>query len=260
VNGGIDMRGKVALVTGAGQGMGRAAAVRFAEADAKVVVADIAEETSAETVRQIEELGGEAAFIATDVRDEDAVASMVQFAVDRFGRLDYANNNAGGSVVGSASSIAAGSGDDWNAIVDLNLKGVFLCLRQELARIGASGGGAIVNTASAAAYRGGVSSPSYTAAKHGVAGLTKAAALEGVGQGVRVNAVCPGVTITEGLLARHYASDDFSRVEDLARKNQPLGRLIQPSEIAEAVVWLCSEGASAITGAIVPVDGGMSAI
>jgi NAD(P)-dependent dehydrogenase (short-subunit alcohol dehydrogenase family) len=260
VNDTRSLEGKVAIVTGSAQGMGRDSALLFAEAGARVVVADIDAERGNETVERIAGAGGEAAFVATDVTSEEQVAAMVAFAVERFGRLDCAHNNAGGGI--SESPLLETSETDWDRVVDLNLKGAFLCIKHELLHMVDHGGGAVVTTSSAAAYRGSVSRPAYTAAKHGVTGLTRAAAYEVATRGVRVNAICPGVTMTDGLLERRgrAGKEGVDGLDDLVRKNMPIGRYNLGSEIGEAAIWLCSDAASGITGAILAVDGGMSTL
>jgi NAD(P)-dependent dehydrogenase (short-subunit alcohol dehydrogenase family) len=251
------VKGKVALVTGAAQGMGRDSAVRFAAAGASVVVADVADERGRGVAEAIRASGGTAEFVHADVTREADVEAMVAFAVGTFGWLDYAHNNAGGGL--SAAALVDCSEGDWDAVVDLNLKGAFLCLKHELRHMLEAGAGAVVNTSSAAGYRGSVSSPAYTAAKHGLIGLTRAAAIEVAGRNVRVNAVCPGVTLTEGVVERRGA-EGMAGAEELVRRNMPIGRFNLGTEIAEAAVWLCSDAASGLTGAVVAVDGGMSAV
>jgi len=251
------LAGRVAIVTGSGQGIGRDGALSFAAAGAKVVVADIDAAGGAETVRRVREAGGEAALVVTDITSEESVIAMVGFALDTFGGLDCAFNNAGGGL--SSPALLETTEEQWDAVVDLNLKGAFLCMKHELGHMVAQGRGAIVNTASAAAYRGSVAAPGYTAAKHGVAGLTKAAAIEVAARGVRVCAVCPGVTFTEGVVERR-GPEGLAGAEALVRKNMPIQRFNTGSEIADTAVWLCSDAGSGLTGAVIPVDGGMSAV
>ena len=241
--------GKVALVTGAGSGIGRASAITFAHEGAQMVVADIATECAEETVRLIEAAGGEATFAQADVSVGADTADLVAHAVRTYGRLDYAHNNAG--VLGQRAKTADCSEEEWDRIIGINLKGVWLCMRNEIPRMLESGGGAIVNTASVSGVVGVRSFPAYVASKHGVAGLTKAAALDYARAGIRVNAVCPGFIDTP--LVGFTAGDD-KRAEML-----PMGRLGTPQEVAEAVVWLCSDAASYVTGHTMLVDGGMTA-
>jgi NAD(P)-dependent dehydrogenase (short-subunit alcohol dehydrogenase family) len=248
---------RVALVTGAAQGMGRDCAVRFAAAGLCVVVADVATDRGEAVAESIRDGGAQAAFVRADVTREADVVAMVAFAVQRFGRLDHAVNNAGGGL--HKAPICETTEQQYDDIVDLNLKGVFLCLKHELRHFQAAGAGSIVNIASAAAYRGSVSGPIYTAAKHGVAGLTKAAAIEVAQSGVRVNAVCPGVTLTEGVVQRQGTAG-MAGAEELVRTRMPNGRFLNGSEIAASALWLCSDAASGLTGSVIAVDGGMCAV
>jgi NAD(P)-dependent dehydrogenase (short-subunit alcohol dehydrogenase family) len=247
--------GKVALVTGGGSGIGRASALAFAREGAKVVVADVAVEGGEETVRLIQQSGGEAIFGKTDVSRAAEVEALVSRAVQTYGRLDCAHNNAG--IEGAAATTIDYAEDAWERVMAINLKGVWLCMKYEIPHLLKQGGGAIVNTASTAGlvgYRGG---SAYVASKHGVVGLTKTAALEYAKAGVRVNAVCPGAIDTPmmGRLTGHRPQ----RAERMAAA-EPVGRMGQPKEIAEAVVWLCSEAASFVTGHAMAVDGGLTAL
>jgi len=242
--------GKVALVTGGGSGLGRATAVAFAAAGAKVAVHDIADAGGHETVRMIEQAGGEATYIHADVRNEAEVQAMVGRTVERFGRLDFAFNNAG---------IPGGAGPDqfWDsAIFDntfaINARGVFLCMKYEVPQMLKTGGGAIVNTASVAGVNG-TGHPSYIGSKHAVIGLTKSVAMLCATQGIRVNAVCPAAIDTP------MVQDVTARDPDNARliaKLHPMKRIGQPQEVADAVLFLCSARASFITGHPLAVDGG----
>lgn len=241
--------GKVALVTGAGSGIGRASATTFAREGAKVVIADIAMEGAEETVRLIEAAGGEATFTKADVSVGADTAALVEYAVRTYGRLDYAHNNAG--VMGQFAKTADCSEEEWDRIIGINLKGVWLCMRQEIPRLLENGGGAIVNTASVAGVTGVRSLPAYVASKHGVAGLTKAAALDYARAGIRVNAVCPGFIDTPLV--------GFTSGDDKRGAMVPMGRLGTPQEVAEAVVWLCSDASSYVTGHMMVVDGAMTA-
>lgn len=245
---------RVALVTGAASGIGRASALAFAEVGAQVVVADVDETGGAETVAAIEAAGGEAVFVPADVTDDGQVEALVAGAVARFGRLDWALNNAG--TTGAGGLTADYDLEDWHRTIALNLTGVFLCLRHEIPVMVAGGGGAIVNMASGAGLRGFAGLPAYVASKHGVVGLTRASALEYAGQGVRINAVCPGSTATPML--EGYIDGD-PKIEKMMTRSVPLGRLGRPTEIAAAVVWLCSDAASFVTGHALAADGGATA-
>lgn len=245
--------GKVALVTGAGSGIGRAAALAFAQAGARVVVSDVNEPGGGETVQQIAAMGGDARFVRCDVTQEDDVVALIQTTAATYGRLDWAHNNAG---IGRGGRVGDETREDWDQVLAVNLTGVWLCLKHELLAMSAAGGGVIVNTASVAGL-GGMEepSPAYVASKHGVVGLTRKAAREYAAAGIRVNAVCPGWTRTP-LIAASLADPDV----EAARANQaPMGRLGTPEEVAAAVVWLCSNAASFVTGTSLVIDGGMLA-
>ena len=240
--------GKVALVTGGGSGIGRQACLVFAREGARVVVCDVAVEGGEETVGQIEQAGGQATFIRADVAQAAEVEALVAKTVETYGRLDCAYNNAG--IAGRTARVADDSEQNWERILAINLKGVWLCLKYEIAHMLTQGGGAIVNTASDAGLIGLRRAGAYVASKHGVVGLTRTAALEYAKANIRVNAVCPGPIDTPML---REASE---RVIDAMATAQPNGRLGQPREIAEAAVWLCSDAASFVTGHPMPVDGG----
>ncbi|MCE2488127.1 MAG: SDR family oxidoreductase [Desulfurellaceae bacterium] len=242
------VEGKVALVTGGGSGIGRQACLVFAREGAQVVVCDVAVEGGEETVGQIEQAGGQATFIRADVAQAAEVEALVAKTVETYGRLDCAYNNAG--IAGRTARVADDSEQNWERILAINLKGVWLCLKYEIAHMLTQGGGAIVNTASDAGLIGLRRAGAYVASKHGVVGLTKTAALEYAKANIRVNAVCPGPIDTPML---REASE---RVIDAMATAQPNGRLGQPREIAEAAVWLCSDAASFVTGHPMPVDGG----
>lgn len=247
------MEGKVALVTGAAGGIGRAAALAFARSGASVLVCDVNEAGGRETVALIEAAGrGRAAWQRCDVSRAEDVRAMVAAAVDGFGRLDFAFNNAG------INSITANEYEDevWARSIGVNLTGVMLCMREEAEVMLRSGGGAIVNTASMNGVVGNPAQPAYTAAKHGVVGLTRHAALRWAAAGIRVNAVCPGV-IETAMTAQATADPQIRKVIE---GMTPMGRMGQPEEIAEAVVWLCSGAASFITGVPLLIDGGATAI
>lgn len=246
--------GKVALVTGASSGIGRAAALAFAREGAKVVAADVTVEGGEETVSLIKKTGGEAIFVKTNVANASEVEAMVNAAVSTYGRLDCAYNNAG--ISGKSQSIVDTTEENWDRIIAINLKGVWLCMKYEIPVMLKTGGGAIVNTASDAGLGGVKRLGAYVASKHGVVGLTKTAALEVAKQGIRVNAVCPGPIETPMLMK---GTDRFPEMIPKMVKAQPNGRLGKPEEIAEAAVWLCSDAASFVTGLAMPVDGGYMA-
>src|SRR5438876_6331341 len=246
--------GKVALVTGGGSGIGRATALVFAREGAKVVVADIVVTGGEETVRLIKAAGGEAVFIKADVSKAAEVEALVRKTVETYSRLDCAFNNAG--IEGEVAQTSDCTEENWDRTIAINLKGVWLCLKYEIPQMLKQGGGAIVNTASVAGLVGFQGIPAYVASKHGVAGLTKTAALEYAKAGIRVNAVCPGVIHTPMVERAFRASPQMA---EAAIAMEPVGRLGKPEEIAEAVVWLCSDAASFVTGLPMVVDGGLVA-
>jgi NAD(P)-dependent dehydrogenase (short-subunit alcohol dehydrogenase family) len=239
--------GRIALVTGGGSGIGRAVALAMVDAGAAaVVVADVDAEGARETAALVEAKGAQARALTVDVTDADAVESAVATTLVTFGGLDVASNNAGVNY----------DIDDWRRTLDINLTGTFLCLRAELRAMSpASGGrgGAIVNMSSGAGLMGFPGLPAYVASKHGILGLTKAAALEYVREGIRVNAVCPGSTRTP-LLEGFMAQDPG--IEKMITRGSPMGRLATPEEIAAAVVWLCSDDASFVVGHALVADAG----
>ncbi len=243
--------GKIALITGGGSGIGRATAQVFAREGAKVVVADIVIEGGEETVRLIKTAGGDATFIRADVSQPVDVEGMVKKAVDTYGRLDCAFNNAG--IEGVIQPTADYGEEHWNRVLAINLKGVWLCLKYEILQMLKQGSGAIVNTASVAGLVGLPGFSAYVAAKHGVSGLTKTAALEYARSGIRVNAVCPGAIRTP-MFERGVR--DNPGMEEQVVAMEPIGRMAAPEEVGEAVVWLCSDAASFVTGLPMAVDGG----
>jgi NAD(P)-dependent dehydrogenase (short-subunit alcohol dehydrogenase family) len=251
------LEGKSALITGAGGGIGRAAALAFAREGARLAVADLAADRAAETVAQINTLSGQVIILLGDVTRDADVKAMIDDTLAAFGRLDCAFNNAGiagWQVDAAGQKTAEWSEESFDRMIAVNLKGVWLCLRHELVQMQAQGGGAIVNTASIAGLVGLPAASAYVAAKHGVIGLTRTAALEYAESGIRVNAVCPGyikTPMTAGMTPERGAAV-------LART--PMKRLGEAEEIAELVVWLCSERASFVTGAAYNVDGGYMAV
>jgi NAD(P)-dependent dehydrogenase (short-subunit alcohol dehydrogenase family) len=249
---------KVALVTGGGSGIGRASATAFAREGAKVIVSDVDISGGEETVRLIQAAGGAAIFVQADVSKTTEVAALVKKGVETYGRLDCALNNAG--IQGELQQTADCSEENWDRIIATNLTGVWLCMKHELAHLMNHGGGSIVNTASNFGLVGSPGMPAYTASKHGVVGLTKTAALEYAKSGIRVNAVCPGPTQTP-LVDRilHQQPQLANQIVKAIKAREPVGRMGRPEEIAEAVVWLCSEAASFVTGIALAVDGGFVA-
>ena len=245
--------GKVALVTGAGGGIGRATAIAFAREGARLVASDVEGAGGEETARLVAEAGGTAIHVACDVTRPEEVEALVQAAVDGFGRLDCAHNNAG--IEGAYGRTADCDEENFDRTCAVNLKGVYLCLKAELAHMLGAGGGAIVNTASVAGVEGAKNLPAYVASKHGVMGLTRTAALEYATRGIRVNAVCPGPIRTRMLEA---LMEENPRMEPAMIAAVPMRRLGKPEEIAEAVVWLCSDRASYVTGQGIVVDGGFT--
>jgi NAD(P)-dependent dehydrogenase (short-subunit alcohol dehydrogenase family) len=245
--------GKVALVTGANSGIGRATALAFARGGAKVVVAARRKVESEETVGEIERTGGEALFARADVSSENDVRAMVESVVRAYGRLDYAFNNAG--ALGGPGPLADVPKAAWDNVIGVNLTGVWLCMKYEIPAMLAGRGGAIVNNASVAGLRGYPRDPIYAASKYGVVGLTLSAAVQYASQGIRINAVCPGWIQTPMTAA---LSDD-TELAAAALAMHPIGRVARPEEVAESVIWLCSDAASFITGVALPVDGGRTA-
>jgi len=247
------LNGKVALITGGASGIGRATALTFAREGAKLIIADMNEDGGQQTVHMIAEHGGEATFVQVDVSRATEVEAMISKTVQTYGRLDCAHNNAG---IGSRPRVLLHelSEESWERVISINLKGVWLCMKYEIIQMCTQGGGAIVNTASIMGLVGSWSrSGVYNASKHGVVGLTKTAALEYAKSGIRVNAVCPGYIRTP-LIEEALASNPEMEAQIVAR--HPVGRMGRPEEIAEAVMWLCSDAASFVTGHTMTVDGG----
>jgi NAD(P)-dependent dehydrogenase (short-subunit alcohol dehydrogenase family) len=247
----VHLRDRIALVTGGSSGIGRAAAVAFAHEGARVVVADIAEEAGLQTIEIIHNRGGEAIFVRTDVSSPIDVANLFDRALGTFGRLDFAFNNAG--TEGTIAATVDCTEENWERTISVNLRSVWLCMKHELQHMLERGSGAIVNCSSIAGLVGYPGLPAYVASKHAIVGLTKTAALEVATRGVRVNAVCPGVIRTP-MIDRIVAHDQETQQRLIA--SEPMGRMGKPEEIAAAVLWLCSDAASFVTGQAIAVDGG----
>jgi NAD(P)-dependent dehydrogenase (short-subunit alcohol dehydrogenase family) len=243
--------GKVAIVTGAANGIGQATAAAFASRGASVLLADIDVERGEAVVTRITDDGGTASFVRADVSNAADVKAMVDAAVERYGRLDYAHNNAG--IVGGGATVVDMPEETWNQGIGVMLTGVFLCLKYEIPAILEQSGGAIVNTSSGAGIIGFPTMANYVAAKHGVIGLTKTAALEYATSGIRINAVCPG-TARSKMVDDWIGSDPAKEAEVAAL--HPIGRIAEAEEIANAVLWLCSDAASFMIGHAMVVDGG----
>lgn len=244
------LNGKVALVTGAASGIGRACAEGYGRAGASVIVSDVDREGGEATVEAVVAAGGEARFVAADVSDPEACAGLVAAAEETFGGLDCACNNAG--IGGEQNLTGEYSIEGWRRVLEVNLSGVFYCMKPQIAALGRRGGGSIVNVASILGQVGFATAPAYVAAKHGVVGLTKTAALEYAAAGIRVNAVGPAFIQTPMIAA--LENDPEVREQLIAQ--HPIGRLGRSEEVAALVVWLSSDAASFVTGAYLPVDGG----
>ena len=252
------LEGKVIIVTGAASGIGRASAQTLARKGAKVVVTDVDGEGGESTAHDICKAGGEAIFQTLDVSDADQVATAIQRTRDHYGRLDCAHNNAGteGTVEGSRGTLETTEAE-WDRLMAINLKGVWLCMRAEIPAMLDQGGGAIVNSASISSLVGSTSGfVAYSASKSGILGLTRSAALEFAQQSIRINAICPGY-ITTPLWQKYFDADQT--VADRVTKLQPIGRMGTAEEVAEAVAWLLSDAATLVTGVALPLDGGFTA-
>ncbi|MFC0185783.1 NAD(P)-dependent dehydrogenase, short-chain alcohol dehydrogenase family [Pseudarcicella hirudinis] len=249
-----DFEGKVALVTGSASGLGRATALLFAEKGAKVVVSDVAEEGGLETVRLITSSGGHASFISCDVSNEHEVIQLISHTLETYGQLDFGVNNAG--IGGLMTPTHLYPSAEFEKVMSINTNGVFLCMREELQVMLEQGFGSIVNVSSVAGLAGFPNNLAYSASKHAVIGMTKTAGLEYARKGIRVNAVCPVFTITP------MVTEMFEIIGDQKDKLQasiPMKRFGQPEEIAETIVWLCSDAASFVTAHAMPIDGGFMA-
>ena len=242
--------GKVAFITGAASGIGRATAIAFAAEGARVAVLDRTEDSLAETADAVKKAGAEVLVIACDVSQPEQVEAAVSRVVETFGQLDIAFNNAG--VENKAAPVHEIELAEWDRILDVNLRGTFVCMKHELAQMVQQGSGVIVNTSSGAGVRGVAGGASYTASKHAIIGLTKAAALDYAKQNIRVNAVLPG-NIETPMMDR-FTDGDIQKAIDL----EPVGRLGKPEEIADAVLWMSADLGAFVTGAAVSVDGGWS--
>ncbi len=245
------LEGKVILVTGGASGIGRASCMAFAAEGAKVVVVDISIDGGEQTASRVRQNGGEAIFVRADVSKASDVEFLVAKAVKEYGRLDCAHNNAG--ITGPMGRTADCSEGDWDCVINVNLKGVWLCMKYEIIQMLKQQAGVIVNTGSSAGLRGARMASAYAASSHGIVGLTKSAALEYATEGIRINAVCPGVVDTP--MIRSRIAGDAAR-EAQFNAASPMGRMATPEEVAQAVVWLCCDAAGYVTGQTTVVDGG----
>lgn len=249
------LEGKTALITGGGSGIGRAAAILFANEGAKVVVANRRLKNGDETVAMIRKAGGEAIFIQTDVSKREQVENLVATIIQKYGRLDCAFNNGG--IDGKPAAIVECEEEDWDTIIDINLKGTFLLMKSEIRQMLSQGTGAIVNMSSICATNVRPNRCAYNASRYGVEGLTKTAALEYSSKGIRVNAVAPGSIRTDIF---YRSTKGNPEKEKLYLQGHPIGRIGEPEEVAAAALWLCSDAASFVTGTILMVDGGATII
>ena len=246
-----DFSGKVALVTGGSSGIGRSTALAFAEAGAWVVIADINEDGGLQTARMVQEAGGEALFVKCDFGNVASTEHAIHSVIKQTGRIDCAFNNAG--IEGDLATTAECTVENWHKVIDINLRGVWLCMKHEIHAMLKAGGGTIVNCSSIAGQVGFAQSPAYVASKHGILGLTNTAALEYAQKNIRVNAVCPGVIQTP-MIDRTTYKNEALRLNLTAA--EPMGRMGTPEEVAAAVLWLCSNQSTFVTGQALAVDGG----
>ncbi|MBN2592824.1 MAG: glucose 1-dehydrogenase [Sedimentisphaerales bacterium] len=249
------LRNKVALITGGSSGLGRETAIAFAKAGAKVVIADVDAHGGEETAKRIADQGSDVLFVKADVSKSNHVEQLIRQVVKTYGRLDCAHNNAG--IEGELAKTGDCSEDNWNNVIETNLKSAWLCLKFEIRQMVQQASGVIVNTSSVYGLVGSERGlPAYVASKHGIIGLTKTAALEYACLGIRVNAVCPGAIDTP-FRDRLVEKNHEKNLE--CSQRYPIGRIGRPDEVANAVVWLCSEAASYITGSVLTIDGGLTA-
>jgi NAD(P)-dependent dehydrogenase (short-subunit alcohol dehydrogenase family) len=247
------MQSKVILITGGSSGIGKATAKAFALEGAKVVIASRGEEKGKDAVREIRAIGGEAFFVRTDVSQEEQVKNLVEMAVSEYGRVDFAFNNAG--VEGRGARLASETMEMWNEIMDINLKGVWLCMKYEIVQMRKQGGGVIINNSSSSGLGGAPRLTIYSASKHGVVGLTKGAALEYISDNIRINALCPGIIKTPMHDERLSTTPGL---EKIMLSMIPMGKFGKPEEVAAAVMWMCSDDASYMTGSTILLGGGQA--
>ncbi|MBM7599965.1 NAD(P)-dependent dehydrogenase (short-subunit alcohol dehydrogenase family) [Virgibacillus halotolerans] len=248
------MQDKVGIITAGGSGIGRASAQAFAREGAKVIISDINDDMGQETVNMIKKAGGEASYIPCNVATEEDVVVLINKTVELYGRLDWAHNNAGIGV--PSASITESDSSDWDRALQITATGMYYSIKHEIPAMLKSGGGAIVNTSSTAGLSGAENMAGYSASKWAVNGLTKSIALEYGKQGIRINSICPGMTLTPAV---EKWSQEAPEQAEYIKSNIPLGRIGKPEDQANAAVWLCSDKAAYITGVNLPVDGGHTA-
>jgi len=247
------MQDRVILITGGSSGIGKATAKVFAEEGAKVVIASRGEEKGKDAAREIEAIGGDIIFVRTDVSQEDQVKNLVSSAVSKYGRVDFAFNNAG--VEGKGARLAKETLEMWNSIMDINLKGVWLCMKYEIVQMLKQGGGVIINNSSSSGLGGAPRLTIYSASKHGVVGLTKGAALEYIADNIRINALCPGIIKTP---MHDERLNTTPGLQEIMLSMIPMRKFGKPEEVAAAVMWLCSDDASYVTGSTILLGGGQA--